>query len=293
MFTADVYRVLIASPSDLKDEREHIPKVVQGWTNLNALSDGVVLLPVRWETHSVPELGGRPQGIINRQLVESSDVLVGAFWTRIGTATGVAESGTIEEINEFRDAGKPVLLYFSSIPVVPGSVDPQQLGRLVEFRDQIREEGLYEEYSSIPELTEKLNRHLTETVRRLRENQSAVLEAGPKNPEGRVGEVRDEASAVMERFRAEWTAERDSDPMNTQEGKQILRRLGLAWLDFRQVLQEALSDEEMAALDSIVKDSKAIQNHQTYLDGGVSFGEFCEAGDLIIDKSVALSHGEL
>lgn len=117
-YQATVYRILIASPSDVTSERKAIPDVIGAWNATHSEDYSVVLLPVMWETHSTPEMGDRPQAILNKQLVASCDLLVGAFWTRIGTHTGVSESGTIEEIEEIRKAGKPVLLYFSSQPVV-------------------------------------------------------------------------------------------------------------------------------------------------------------------------------
>lgn len=52
-----------------------------------------MLLPVKWETHAIPQSGIRPQEAINRQLVNQCDVLLGMFWTKLGTSTGVAESG--------------------------------------------------------------------------------------------------------------------------------------------------------------------------------------------------------
>jgi len=60
-------------------------------------------------------MGDRPQAILNKQLGEISNILIGIFWTRLGTHTGQAESGTVEEIEEFMKAGKPVLLYFSNL----------------------------------------------------------------------------------------------------------------------------------------------------------------------------------
>lgn len=120
-FNADVYRILIASPGDVSAERRAIPEVIHAWNDVHAADLGVVLLPVLWESHSAPEMGDRPQAIINRQLVASCDMLIGAFWTRIGSHTGLAESGTVEEIEQFRAAGKPVMLYFSSQPVTPAA----------------------------------------------------------------------------------------------------------------------------------------------------------------------------
>jgi hypothetical protein len=111
-YQATIYRVLIASPSDVTKERGTIPDVINSWNATNSEDFGVVLLPVMWETHSTPEMGDRAQAIINRQLVFNCDILICTLWTRIGTHTGVAESGTIEEIEEFKNTGKPVLIYF-------------------------------------------------------------------------------------------------------------------------------------------------------------------------------------
>ena len=55
----------------------------------------------------------RPQAAINAQLVSRCDILLGLFWTKIGTSTGIAESGTVEEIDQCVASGKPTLLYFS------------------------------------------------------------------------------------------------------------------------------------------------------------------------------------
>jgi len=49
-----------------------------------------------WETHATPESRVRPQAAINRQLVRQCDILVGMFWTKVGTRAGVAESGTVD-----------------------------------------------------------------------------------------------------------------------------------------------------------------------------------------------------
>lgn len=166
-FGATVYRVLLASPSDVQEERKLLPQVIHRWNDQHAFEYGTVLLPIAWETHTRPELGDRPQAIINRQIVDDADVLIGVFWTRIGTDTGEAESGTIEEIKRFRQAGKPVLVYFSSVPVPPNDLDAEQYRRLTQFRGDIEREGLVETYGSIHELEEKLARQLPTTVRGL------------------------------------------------------------------------------------------------------------------------------
>src|SRR5256885_16890523 len=106
-FKSEPYKVLIAPPSDLVEERQVATEAVNDWNAQHAAAESVVLLPVKWETHATPRAGVRPQGVINRQLVHGCDILVGMFWTKLGTSTGEAESGTIEEIDQFVAAGKP------------------------------------------------------------------------------------------------------------------------------------------------------------------------------------------
>jgi len=42
-------------------------------------------------------MGDRPQAIINKQLVDDADILVAVFWTKLGTATGAAMSGSVAQ----------------------------------------------------------------------------------------------------------------------------------------------------------------------------------------------------
>src|SRR5574341_1775334 len=134
-FTSETYRVLIASPSDLAEERQAATEAINDWNAQHAVAESVVLLPVKWETHAMPQSGVRPQLAINHQLVQGCDILVGMFWTRIGAQTGVAESGTVEEIDQFVAAGKPALLYFSSRPIDPNRIDLKQHKKLKGFKD--------------------------------------------------------------------------------------------------------------------------------------------------------------
>jgi hypothetical protein len=167
-FTASTYRVLIASPSDLLEERETATAVVNEWNAQHAAADGIVLLPVRWETHATPTTGLRPQAAINKQLVADSDILLGMFWTRLGTNTGVADSGTLEEIDQFVVAGKPTMLYFSRRPIDPNRIDLRQHRKLREFKATTRTTALTGEFDSIAALREMLLRNLTETMRMLK-----------------------------------------------------------------------------------------------------------------------------
>ena len=162
-----IYRILVASPSDCIHERKAIPEVIYSWNAMNSFQRSAILEPVLWETHAIPELGDRPQAIINKQLVEKCDILVGTFWTRLGTHTGKATSGTVEEIEEFRKAGKPVLLYFSSVPVVPESIDRKQYKALSNYKKQLEKEGIIFKYDSMTDLQEQFQMHLSEVVEKV------------------------------------------------------------------------------------------------------------------------------
>ena len=159
-YQATVFKVMIASPSDVAAERNVIREVLTEWNNVNADTRRTALLPVGWETRSVPEMGDRPQSIINKQILWGCDLLVGVFWTRLGTETGDYQSGTVEEIEEHLKAGKPEMLYFSDVPVVMGSVDEAQYSRLRQFRNDCMTRGLLESYSSVTEFRDKFYRHL-------------------------------------------------------------------------------------------------------------------------------------
>lgn len=165
-YTAKVFNVMIASPSDVVRERLIIRDAIHEWNTLQAERESCVLLPMDWESHAAPLMGDRPQGIINEQLLTNSDLLVAVFWTKIGSPTGKAPSGTIEEIEEHIKAGKPVMVYFSSEPVRPDSVDDEQYSALREFRDACKKEGLIREYESVQEFSNVFPRHLQQTVTR-------------------------------------------------------------------------------------------------------------------------------
>jgi hypothetical protein len=115
-------------------------------------------------------MGDRPQAIINNQVVRNCDMLVGAFWTRIGSPTGLEESGTVEEIRWFLKQNKPVMLYYSKQPVDLDNIDTQQLEKLKEFKKSIRDKGIQEQYSSADDLKQKLHRHLTIVMREMSVN---------------------------------------------------------------------------------------------------------------------------
>lgn len=163
-YRAKVVKVMIASPSDVANARQVIRNVIQEWNYAHSEDKNIVLMPVGWESHSAPSMGDRPQAIINKRVLAGCDLLVAAFWTKIGTPTGKAVSGTVEEIEEHVKAKKPAMIYFSTEPVVLQSVDREQYEALENFKVQLRQRGLYEGFESKDDFRNKFGRQLAQTV---------------------------------------------------------------------------------------------------------------------------------
>lgn len=163
-YLATVLNVMIASPSDVIHERMAIRDVIADWNAAHAHDRKTILMPVGWETHSVPEMGDRPQAIINKQLLKDADLLIAVFWTRIGSPTGASPSGTIEEIEEHLKAGKPAMIYFSSVPVRADSIEENQYSAVREFKQSIKDRGLYEGYDDPAEFRAKFSRQLAQKI---------------------------------------------------------------------------------------------------------------------------------
>lgn len=172
--TAQVVRVLIASPGDVVTERQALREAIWAWNDLHADAMGVVLLPVGWETHTRPELGDHPQHIIDRQAVERADVLVGVFWTRLGTPTPDAASGTVHEIEAFRSSGREVLLYFSDRQTSPSTVNLEQMQAVRDFQKTARHWGLVGSFVDVHDLVDQARSAL---LRLVRERYGVALDA--------------------------------------------------------------------------------------------------------------------
>ncbi|WP_433971957.1 hypothetical protein [Tunturiibacter lichenicola] len=171
------YEVLIASPSDVRTERQIIVECIEDWNAAHSRSSNVILQPRRWELDAYPELGDRPQEIINTQIVDISDIVLGVFWHRIGTPTGLAVSGTVEEIERFVAAKRPVSLYFSQASV-PIDHDAKQLASVREYKVRMRQEGVAFDFPDVHEFRRMVSRHLASKINAL----TGAPVAEPANP---------------------------------------------------------------------------------------------------------------
>lgn len=165
--TAKVFSIVIASPSDVPEERELIANIIESWNYAHAQTRGVILEPIRWETHCYPELGERPQSIVNSQIIDRSDVLIGIFGNQLGTDTGVAPSGTAEEIARFVNAKKPAAVYFSDRPISPTKLNPAKREALNKFQQAVVAQGLVSSFSDLADLKQKVSGDLSRILNHL------------------------------------------------------------------------------------------------------------------------------
>jgi hypothetical protein len=162
-----MYRLFLASPSDVQEEHALVANIISDWNNQIGHGKGAIIELVSWGTHAYPSVISRPQEIINRQVLDSADIVVGIFWSRFGLPTGEAESGTEEEIRRSMSSGKSVMVYFADKPIPPSKFDPDQYTKINKFKDEFKNQGLYWIYSDLEVFSNDFRRHLAATLEEL------------------------------------------------------------------------------------------------------------------------------
>jgi hypothetical protein len=166
-FKADTYRVLVVSPPDLKEKRHATAEVINQQNALHATAESLILLPVECDTVVVPSSGKWPTEAINTQLMIESDMLVGVFGAASDGRTGEAEAKTVDQIEEYVAAGKPVLLYFLSYPLGPQPDDLQQRRNMKAFNVSTQKTVVARTFSDWDVLRHTLFEDLMNQVRSL------------------------------------------------------------------------------------------------------------------------------
>ena len=281
-FQATVYRILIVSPNDVIAERKIIQEIIASWNRKNFLKMKALLFPVILEELLIQEISGNSKTELDLQIAKDCDILIGAFWTCIETDTGFTESRTIKEINEFQKAGKPVMIYFSSTPVVPGSVDLKQYGFLMKFMDDCLKQGLVERYGSILDFREKLSRQIAHKILKTRKMPEDEISRDPN--EAAKKKLNDMISQkfceLIDRYILDWTREKNSKPVNFDDGKKILKEFKREVLSLSASLAEIFSKDIIKHIAEIMSEIENLQKYRLYMDPK-SIRDFWKMGDEI------------
>jgi hypothetical protein len=170
-----ILRIVVASPSDVQNERETLPKVLSELNRGIAADRGIQLEMCRWETDAYPGFHPEgPQGLIDPTLrIEDCDVLIAIFWKRFGTPAKGARSGTEYEILTARAArqkhGRPqIMCYFNQKPYKPRSTaEATKWARVLEFQENFPKEGLWWGYRGTRQFEDLVRNHLTNLIRQM------------------------------------------------------------------------------------------------------------------------------
>lgn len=144
-----VLRVFVASPGDVSEERAVLEEVVQNINLVLGDSVGIRFELIKWETHSYPGFGEDAQDVINKQVSDDYDIFIGIMWTRFGTATGRAQSGTQEEFERAYNRFKAdpnimdILLYFKTAGKDLDQIDVDQLALVKKYMEKAAKLGGY------------------------------------------------------------------------------------------------------------------------------------------------------
>src|SRR5690606_32784419 len=88
------------------------------------------------------------------------------FWNRLGTPTGQAESGTVEEIERAHTGEAYVAVLRCEREVDPSTLDGDQVTNLRDFIEQLRPESLILTYRDDADLMRHVDTVLTRLVTR-------------------------------------------------------------------------------------------------------------------------------
>lgn len=163
-----ILQVFEASPSDVAEERATLDSVIAELNRTWTESLRVAFELLKWETHARPGVGADAQAVINAQIPDDYDVFIGILWTRLGTPTGRAISGTVEEFERaytrFKATGSvpEIMLYFKDAPIVPSRIDSDQFTALQTFRNSLPQRGcLYSTFEDQAGFEASLRAHFT------------------------------------------------------------------------------------------------------------------------------------
>jgi hypothetical protein len=136
--SVELIKLTLCGPTDVAKEMALAAEAINDWNCQHGEQRGFWVKHQHWSTDSYPDAQETGQGAINKQLIDSTDILVAIFWSRIGTPTANAESGTVEEIQRAIVGGKKVMVYFSDLEPLPTGASIEQVRRLSSFREQLR-----------------------------------------------------------------------------------------------------------------------------------------------------------
>lgn len=169
--TVVAYKVFLASPGDVKEERTIVKKAIDTYNQIHSC-DNIKLELLCWEDSTHPSFGDYPQDVVNSQIGDDYDVFIGILWTRFGTPTPKYESGTEEEFyrayERYKNGGVELMVYRKDERVSPSRIDVEQLQKVNNFTSEVGKlGGYYFTFTGKEHFQEIFLKHLEGVVRGL------------------------------------------------------------------------------------------------------------------------------
>lgn len=179
-----LYRVFVASPGGLENERDGISEALDEYSKHEALSRGVMFHPVIWE--DIPPTKERPQSRLNTAL-RSCDFFFLLLWDRWGSPSGSMQpnrsSGTEEEFREAiaccNDSNYPMrdlAVLFKKVDARQERDPGTQLSRVLDFKKELidSKEVFFAEFETLTQLSTRIRARLAEWMHDIQRDSSAL-----------------------------------------------------------------------------------------------------------------------
>jgi nucleoside 2-deoxyribosyltransferase len=168
-----IIKLTICCPGDVEREIVIIREEAESWNRLYQDSENLRIEVSHWSTDCAPTMEERAQAAINRKIIDDADIIVAVLWKRLGTPTGLANSGTEEEITRAIARGIRVLPYFSNLESPFAPTDHDQLAKLEAFKARMKSTGFSSSYNSRRDFRKLFAGHIDIAVREVSEKRTA------------------------------------------------------------------------------------------------------------------------
>jgi hypothetical protein len=163
-----IIKCFIASPGDTKEEREICESVFSTINQGIGEAYNFKLESLKWENNVHPGIGEDGQAVINNQVKDKYDLFIGIMYTKFGSPTLRAESGTEEEFNiaykkAIESKNMEIFFYFNDMAINPSKIDLSQYRKVKDFRDNVvAKQCMYCVYNGVDDFKEKLAKNLNQ-----------------------------------------------------------------------------------------------------------------------------------
>lgn len=163
-----IYKCLVASPSDTKEEREICKRIFEELNKSIGESFCFVIESRMWEDNTRPAFGTYSQAVVSEQLGHDYNIFVGIMNNKFGTETKKAGSGTEEEFNNaynriIKKESVEIMFYFNDEPIKKSEIIPEEVNKVNAFKKKVGDLGGYHwTYNGSKEFENLFRAHLTD-----------------------------------------------------------------------------------------------------------------------------------